>query len=208
MALLTAAEARVYLPALSGTAEDSTLDTLIARVGAAVARYLGYPPATVGANPTVESASYTLYSGPHLGGVEVSEDGRRLYLPVRPLTAIASIYDDPNEEYGAATLLGSSDYAIVGDDGEVRLKPLATWGGFSDVPFSVKIACTAGYTSVPAEINHAAGLTVAHVYARRAAAGGESIDASGTRIAFERVNLPTPAREVLDQLRSARGWAA
>ena len=211
MALLTAAQARLYLPGITGTGEDTTLDTLIARVGAAIAEYLGYPPASAGASRTVESATYTLYSG-RRELIEIAEEGRRLCLPVAPITAVTSIYDDPNEEYGSETLVSSSDYTICGEwNNEIRLKALSTHGAFSDpddAPRAVRAIVVAGYSSIPEELKHAAGLAVAHNYARRAAGGGTQIDAAGVRLSFQSAILPDPVLEILAPLRPAYGWAA
>ncbi|WP_230685362.1 hypothetical protein, partial [Streptococcus pneumoniae] len=89
----------------------------------------GYPPASASATPTMESTSYTLY----LTGT----GGRDLYLPIRPTTAVASVYDDPDLDFTSSTyLVSSSDYAIVWDPrrGSVlRLTSTATWGVWSDI---------------------------------------------------------------------------
>ena len=59
MALATAAQMREYLRVLTGTAEDSLIDSLIARFDGLASGWCGYP--TEGAAPTFESATYTHY---------------------------------------------------------------------------------------------------------------------------------------------------
>ena len=116
MALMTAAEARGYLPNIQGTAIDSELVTLIARFDAVAAQWCGFPDSpggTVGAVQTLESASYVLYlDGPDPG------DSSLLWLGVWPVTAIGSIYSDPIREYGSDTLVASSDYTLFGAQGK------------------------------------------------------------------------------------------
>ena len=108
MALTTAAAVRALSSgqAIPST-EDTLLGTIIGRVGVILASYCGYPPASATASPTMESATYTRYSG--MGeGIRVGEDGLSLHLEPWPVTAVASIYDDPEEVYGADTLFGGA----------------------------------------------------------------------------------------------------
>lgn len=143
MALMTASALRDAIPELTGTTEDTKLETLIARIDAAFARYCGIPPATAIASPTLESASYTLYL--------TGSGGRSLDLPLRPVTAIGSIYDDPTEDFTDSTyLVASGDYAIRYDRirGQyVQLTSTATHGAWSTGARWIRVACTAGYSS-------------------------------------------------------------
>ena len=54
MAIMTAAEARLYIRGITGTGEDANLNALIARADALFAGYIGLPSPTVGGNPTLE----------------------------------------------------------------------------------------------------------------------------------------------------------
>src|SRR3990167_7885513 len=148
MSLVTAAQVKVYLPGLAaaGTDEDTALATLITRAEAATARYCGYPPASDGATPTMASTSYTLYvrarvpeSSPSWG--DGPEGYRTLRLPVRPVTAVASVYSDIDESYPASTLVASTDYTRDGNTGELRLKTTAVLGSWSPEKRAQKVAC-------------------------------------------------------------------
>lgn len=86
MALITAAEARGYIPDMTGTAEDTALDTIIARVGEQFAHLCGFPPASAGGSPTMESAAYTRYYDPRRA---ITDDVVRL--GIWPVTALSSI---------------------------------------------------------------------------------------------------------------------
>ena len=75
MSLVTVAQIKVYLPHVlaASTSEDPALTAFIARAEAAIARYCGYPPVTVGTAPTLDSSAYTRYlDGP--GGTELVID--------------------------------------------------------------------------------------------------------------------------------------
>lgn len=159
MALITAAEARQEIPELTGTSEDTLLESLILQAGGMIARFCSYPPASAGAEPTMESASYTrYYDGP---------GGRILTLDVRPVTAVASIYDDIDLTWGADTLIASSNYAILdGTTGRVLLT--ATSGeSFSGAEMAIKATFTAGYTTVPDSLKRAARELVKSLWTNR-----------------------------------------
>lgn len=174
MALITAAQARVYLPDLTGTGEDTALDVMIARAGEIAARWCGYPPATVGATPTMESASYTRYYDPDRG-----IHGDALRLGVWPVTAVASVYDDPDEGYGSTYEVTTDDYRLVGDSGTIRLKPTGTHAWSAYGARAVKVTFTAGYSTTPPELAHAIGLLVRDMWASRHSAQPGGIPDSG-----------------------------
>lgn len=166
MALITAAEARDYIPGLTGTTMDTLLDTLIARVGAAFASACGFPPATVGVGVSMESLStYVLRM--------TGRGGRDLVLPVWPTTAVASVYDDELLDHGAASLVASSDYNLVQDGRTslIRLLSTSTHGAWTNgIAGAIKVSCTAGFVTVPAALKDLAGQAVADAYRRRSGA--------------------------------------
>lgn len=173
MALVSAAEARVHIPELSGTGEDTNLDTLIARVEEACASWCGYPPASAGGTPTMASASRVRYlDGP---------GGRELVIDVWPVTAIASIYDDPEWTWGADALVSSSDYAILdGAVGLVLLAETSTHGAWNHARRSIKATVTAGFTSAPPALKLAICLGVRHLWNLRRELGHTSVSGEGT----------------------------
>lgn len=204
MALLTAAEARVYIPGIT-SAEDTALDVIIARVGAAIARYLGYPAVDAVSQPTIESATYTLKSGARELGVSVSEDGTELHIAPRPITSITSIHDDPNQGYSATYLLASTDYTYDAMDGVIRLLPTGVHGAFSRSPYAVKLVVVAGWAAatMPKDIVDAAALTVQHRWAQKKAPG-----AGANAPETAAVEIPPAARALLAPYRIASGWCA
>ena len=201
MALLTAAEAALAIPGLTGTGEDTKIETLITRAGRVFARYCGYPPASVGANPTMESASYTLYNG--LGGlVQVNPDGRHLRIMVWPVTAISAIYDDTAEAYGTAVT--STLYSLVdGDQGLVAYKTTAgaAWTDAGPYIRNIKIACTAGYSTVPDDLKQAAMMLVKHWWALRHVQGNQSVSQGQANRGRREETMPGQVKEILAPLR-------
>jgi hypothetical protein len=198
MALLSAAEARAWLPSLTGPAEDTTIDTFISRMDGIIAEYLGFPPASTGAAPTADSATYTLYSDAGGYPVRVAEGGTVLRLPARPVTSVTSIHIDPLWEHGASTLVASTDYVIDGDAGEVRLKPTRTLGAFSTGPRVVKVVCVAGYSTTPGWLEEAAGLTFRHAWGRRHTGSAPEVAQGDATVRVSVADIPPDAREILD----------
>lgn len=204
MGLITAEEAREYLPAV-GKGTEGAHGKLIERASSAIARYLGYPQRSATGSPTIESASYTLYSGFGEPGCWVVDGGQRVLLPVRPLTAITSIYDDPDLlTYGSAYLVTSTDYSYDAVTGTIFLLPTRSHGAFSSVQRAVRVICTAGYTTIPDPIREACILTCQAWWVRRRA--GATQEAPATPEASSA--LPGPVRELLDPYALPRGWVA
>lgn len=183
MALITAAEARDVLPGI--TDEGTLLDTLIGAIGAAFARRCGYPPASVGAAPTMESASYTL---DHDG-----IGGRDLALRVFPATAITSVYDDPDRDFTDSTrLVPSADYVIVNGGRTLRLKSTATWGTWGRGEGRIRVAFTAGYATVPADLKDLAKRAVKWSFEQRRTQGKVSESSEGSSVTFLESELDLP----------------
>lgn len=201
MALITTTEAKVYLPNITGSTEDTTLSTLISRAGAMLAAACGYPAASVGGTPSMESTSYTLrLDGP---------GGTRLRLPVGPVTAVSSVYDDPDLVFGASTLLASTDYELDSVVGALRLLPAGVHGTWSTGEGVIKVTLTAGYVTVPEDLKHAAGLMVRHLFRGRREAGVESVSAGPSSVSpTTRGALPSEVRQAIQPFRLAYMWGA
>ena len=197
MALITAAQARVYLPHLTGTGEDTTLTVLIGRADAAMAGYCGYPPTATQASATMEAATYTEYYGPD------DHDGRTLRLGIRPVASITSISDDPDWAYSST--VSSGDYVSELRHGWVMLKSGSTPTQWSDDLRAIKVVMSAGYTvgSPPSDLAQMTALLVRYWWDRRETGEAEDLFA----VPF----LPRMVREglfrggyVLDRVRAWR----
>lgn len=198
MALITTTEAKQQIPALTGTTDDTLLTELISVAGGLIAKYLGYPSASVGGTPTAESASYTRYmDGP---------GGRILTLDVYPVTAVASIYDDLDWDYAADDLVASGDYSIIeGDKGMIMLSSTSAHGSWSVAKRAIKASFTAGYATVPDWLQQAARITVRAMYDSRNSQGKENKSEGGVNVSFVKPSvLPLEAKQILAPYRLAR----
>lgn len=197
MALITAAQFREHYPALSGTAEDTLLDTLIARADEALARACGYPQTDAGAW-TLEDATYTFY----LPAPSCSEP-RRIELPVCPVVSITSAYSDPNEDYGAETQIASGDMVLDSQRGDIWLTPDATlsWslGGRSN-----KVTVVAGYATTPPGLVAICAMQVRHLWNLRNTQGRESAQQQPDALAA----IPSLVEQMLGPYRIWRAAAA
>jgi hypothetical protein len=192
VAILTPAELRDWIPGLSSTGQDTLLTALIARADALLAGWLGFPASSVGAAPTLEDATYTLFlRGP---------GGRRLIVPVAPVLSVTSIEDDTEEEFDGSELVAATDYVLRdesqnGNAGIVLLHQAATHGAWSLTDNRViKIVGVMGYVTIPDPLKHAATIIATHLYQQRATLGRASIPApNGQSVSPRPEDLPKEA---------------
>jgi hypothetical protein len=174
MALITAAQFREHFPALTGTAEDTLLDTLIGRADDLMAAWCGYPPYDSGGGlHSLEDQTYTFYpSGP------AWDEPRKMILPIKPIQSITSAYVDENEDYGSSTQVASGDMVLDGFRGEIWLTPDASssWatGGRAN-----KITVVAGFASIPAGLVAIAAAEVRHLLDLRRVQGQGQVTQGG-----------------------------
>ena len=195
MAIMTAAEARLYVRGITGTGEDSTLSTLISRADALFAAYVGLPPATAGGVATLEDTTITLYlDGP---------GGQELRLPYGPILSVTSIHDSDDRLYSSADLVAASDYEVYGDEFLIRLNDNSTHGYWSKERRAIKVAAVIGFTTIPEDIKHAAGLQVSHWFQGRDHVGRRSISQGGGSITVEGLGLLPDVKQALAPYRQA-----
>ena len=192
MAILTTAEAKVFLPSLTAasTTEDASIDIVVARVGARIARHCGWVPASDGGTPSLEAATHTLYlAGP---------GGRSLYLPMYPVISVTSIEDDSTEAFDGTTyLVASSDYSLR-PNGEVLLAQTAVHGGWSSSHERVvKVVASLGYSTVDPILKQAAGLLFRHWWDLRFAQGRTNASAAAGSIGYRDEEIPPEVAAVL-----------
>lgn len=193
MAVLDAATVREYLPALSGTGEDTAIDSLIARFGALAAQYLGYHANAAGGNATVEDVTYTLY---------IEGDGSKyLRLPITPVVSITSLHVDVDRVYGSSKLVDSGDYELFGDEGLVVLKQNSTQGQWEQGRRGVKAVVVAGFTTIPMAIKHACAMQVAYWWTARGHLGKTSVSQGGGSSTVATLQLLPEVRQALEPYR-------
>lgn len=193
MALITETEALRMVPDLAVGAETTLITELIDQAGHLLAAYCGYPSANGIASPTMESTSYVRY----LTGT----GGRDLVCDVGPITAVASIYDDPTLDFTSSTyLVDSGDYAIlaVAPRRTIRLTSTAVHGVWSTDEGAIKATVTAGYTTIPAGLKRCAQLTVKHLLNERAKLGVQSDSVNGASATYTDPSfLPAEVKQIL-----------
>ena len=198
MALLDAATVREYLPSLTGTGEDSTINSLIARFDNLASAWCGYPAAAVGGSSSFEVKTYTLY----LDGT----GSKFLNLPVVPVTGVTSIHVDVDRGYNSDDLVAASDYDVFGDTGSVILKIDSVQGAFDHAPRSVKAVFTAGFSTTPDAIKHAAAVQVAYWWQGRAHIGKTSVSAGGGSASVATLELLPEVKQALNSFRLPSAW--
>lgn len=195
MPLITATEARAYLPQ---TASDTTLiEGFILTAEQMLAAECGYARPADGSPHTFAVSDYILY---------VDARGQsRINLPVGPIVSVASLYDDPDREWGTATLIASTDYDY--HDSVIELSPrYGTASGSTRYPLrrALKVTCEAGYGSPDEALKDVCGWMVKHLFEQRRrgqAAGAEDNFAASPRI-------PASIRSRLGPYVLASAWAA
>jgi len=202
MALITTAEAKLYLPGLTGTTEDTNIDTMIGIAGERLAQYCGYLPAATGGGASMESTAYTeYYPGP---------GGRLMQLRHYPVVSIATVEDDPTEAFdGSSYLIGTSDRVLRDAEfGELWLTFESTHGTWSNtVRKVIKVVYNAGYSTTPEGLKNAVGLVVRHLWQMRGTLGRSSIAVGGTSVSPGPETLPETVRELLGPYRLAGALA-
>lgn len=206
MALITAAEARSYnLLGLTGSGEDTSINELIDRAGVWIAEWLGYPPASAGAEPTIEDTTYTHYSGTGAGAVFVADDGRMIMLPVIPVVSVTTLHDDTDWDYGSGDLIDSGDYVLDGVNGYVWLRTDASDQFTPGVERAVKAVYVAGYATVPGPIAQACGILVRALWDARKVQGRNSISTPSTSASLTPLEVPRMVYDLLQPYRLGRG---
>ena len=199
MAIASATQVRGFLRALSGTADDTTLDTFIARFDEVASGWCGFPLA---ANQiTFENNTYTHYFD--------GDGSDTLQLRVVPANTISSVYVDVDRSYGSDTLVDSGDYTLDSDLGLLLLDTDSDQGSFTTGYRSVKVTYTAGFTSIPDAIVHACGVQVAHWYSNRDTIGKPKINQHNSSIDVRSLELLPEVRQALRPFRiggAAGGW--
>lgn len=176
MALITAAQFREHTPQLTGTAEDTLLDTLIARADALMAAYCRWPRTTQAAY-TLQSATYTMYPRPLQGEPRALNLDFRWVSPSPAPTA----YIDPLWAYGASTEVDEADLLIDDENGLLWLLPTAgsfvVWStGLRDN----KVSFVGGFATTPPELVAIAAYAVRHLLGRNRTGGNVATRAGET----------------------------
>jgi len=129
---------------VTGTGMDTLIAKLILRITAEIQNYC---------ERKLFSAVYTQY---------YSGDGyQTLLVDEYPITAITSIHDDDDHVYGADTLIDSGDYIFNAGSKSANCGLIKMDGSyFSRGTENIKIVYTAGYTTIPGDVEEACILMI------------------------------------------------
>lgn len=180
------ANAKEYLQiATATTTYDDLLINLINRSETILERYCGRK---------MKSRSYTEY---------YDGDGTRfLYTKQWPIVSITSIHIDVDRVFGSAELVSSSDYFFDDENGEVQgritLLGTADESIFGQGYGNVKLVYTAGYATLPEDIEAAAVVHVSHWYNKAGTEGHTSMGLGGLSKSFDMAPLPGEVKMYLE----------
>jgi len=195
MALATAAQVRALAPGLS-SADDTTITTLIARIDSAFARYCGHPMPDAGAQ-SMEAETYTTFPGRYDLGIEA--DRAVAMIPTPPILSVASVHVDPEQDYGADTLLTAAEYVADGRRVELLVGATHSW---SDLPRANRVVVSAGYTIASHPVlTEAAIVQAVHTIGNTSAAGSTSTSTRGGSRSVAPLSLLPEVREMLADYR-------
>lgn len=197
MAIVDNTLLKEYLPEIQGTGIDAELTALISRVETAIARFLSFPEVTQSSTvlgPTLDSHAYTF----HLDGPQYMNPSV-LQLPVKPVTAIASIHSDPDRQYGSDTLIDATTYTFNKHTGQVFLDPIKATDTFDRSFRAIKAVVTAGYTSstAPHDLKHAICVWASQMQRNKSAQGRNSISNRGGSITASPKFMPEEVKELI-----------
>jgi len=142
MALTSLTKVKEFLR-ITDNNDDTLLTNLISRVEKEVKEYC---------QRDFEATDYTEY---------YDGDGTdTLLVDNYPINSVSELYDDPDRDFGADTLIDPSDYVIYSEEGKVVLDGSV----FSKGKKNIKIVYNAGYTTIPADLEQAVIKLVAAEY--------------------------------------------
>ena len=117
-----------------------------------------------------------------------------------PIISVASLYDDPDRLFGAATLIAPSDYVIYKDEGRIQLDGLTFARGLQNV----KVTYDAGYAEIPPDLQQAVCELIADRFRNKEHQGLRSLSIGAYSVAFTEAELPEEVRSILDSYRRIR----
>jgi hypothetical protein len=174
MALITAAQVREHYAKLTGTNEDTILNTLVTRADSLMAQWCGLPRPDSGPH-TLEDVTYTrYYDGPSI------LDPRILDLDVAPVQSITSLATDTAGTWAyGTTWTVTTDYVLDINRGKVYLSPGSS-KAFISAHRAIKVVLVAGFTTVPADLVAACAFQVVHLLNLRTSQGLQTVNAGGS----------------------------
>ena len=201
MAMVTVSTLKQYLPEITGNNANTDLESLLDRVEAATARYMGWRKPKNLASPRMLSATYEFFlDGP------TYEDPQVLQIPMRPVQSITSIHSDIDRQYGSNTLIDASEYTLDQYEGRVIMDPIVATDIFERGYRAIKVVCEAGFanSTLPADLEHGICVWASQLHRNKATQGKDSITQRAATISISAKNMPPEIKEILAPFRESR----
>lgn len=200
MALITAAQFKEHYPQINGVTEDTLFGTFVARADDLMAAFCGFPLPDSGGH-TLEDVTYTIYvDGPSVEHPSVVDLG------VKPVVSVTTAHTDENWDYGADTLIASTEYVLDNNRGRLWLRPDAS-KSWSVGPRSNKVVVVAGFATTPPGLVALCAMTVRHLWDNRGSQGVGSSTIGGDSVTRSDASELLPLA-VQYGLGSYRNWGA
>lgn len=142
VALVSTTSMTTYLGIALGSTEESECDLLNNAAGNLAASLTGRGIDGSGVSRLLSTSRTEYFDG---------DNSDTLHVKAYPITAVTSIYVDADRDYGASTEIDSDDYTYYGPEGTIKTDGALFTGGHK----SIKLTYTGGYTTVPADLQHA-----------------------------------------------------
>jgi hypothetical protein len=188
--VITAAAARLQLPGLTGTLEDTLIETLIDAADGMIAAAVCAAMPDNG-TPTLGSTTYTLIEPE----VVVSEDGYTLLVRAPNVTAITSLHASASRVWDAASLRAAAGYALDARTGQIEIDP-----AYPPLPLtrrSVRAVVTAGWATLPDDLAHAVAVMTRHLFDLRHGQGRTSLSEAGISTSLRPETMPDAVRQMI-----------
>lgn len=187
VALVSTANVKTFL-GITGSTEDTIIDALVNSMSVAIAKYCG--------RDFVSAAATEYYDG---------TDAPSLVLKRYPIITLTSLNIDGARLFGSSTDVDVSANVIVDNNSGI----ITLWNLYDKFPCgrrNVKVVYTAGYATIPADLQHAAKLAVQFTYKRhyteqRIGIVSESV--GDKNISYDQGDLPSPVKKLLAPYRKA-----
>jgi len=188
VALVSLTNAKAYLKIPTATtSEDAILINLVNEASVKVSDYIGRNMLT--------GTKTEYYNGEGVG---------KLRLKNFPITAVTTLHDDTEREFGADTLIDASDYYLHADEGMIELLDGVA---FVAGQLNVKVVYVAGYAlaSIPYAIQDAVKRWVADAYMRynNRRHGVQSESIGDKTITFSVGDIPADVKFILKKYRDS-----
>ena len=201
MAMVTTTTLKTYLPEITGSAANTDLEALITRVECAIARYIGWPPASLSSDPQLDATTYTFYlDGPMYTQPDV------LRLPIQPINSVTSIHSDVNRQYNSDSLIDGSTYSLDHLTGRVILDPISATDAFDRGYRAIKIICNAGFagSNLPSDLEHAICVWASQLHRNKATQGKDSITQRAATVSISPKTMPIEVKQLLTAFKTSQ----